>query len=80
MKRFLGMTQEEITENEKLWREEQGGNLKPALDAGGQMRSVGITPSGAQTDLAAQAEEAPEEAPADTGVEGEAAPAEQPVQ
>jgi len=80
MKRFLGMTQEEITENEKLWREEQGGNLKPALDAGGQMRSVGITPSGAQQDLAAQAEEAPEEAPADTGVEGEAAPAEQPVQ
>ena len=80
MKRFLGMTQEEITENEKLWREEQGGNLKPALDAAGQMRSVGITPSGAQQDLAAQAEEAPEEAPADTGVEGEAAPAEQPVQ
>lgn len=80
MKRFLGMTQEEITENERLWKEEQGGNLKPALDAGGQMRSVGITPSGTQADLAAQGEEAPEEAPADTGVEGEAAPAEPPVQ
>jgi hypothetical protein len=80
MKRFLGMTQEEITENERMWREEQGGNLKPVLDAGGQMRSVGITPAGTQADLAGQAAEAPEEAPVDTGAEGEAAPAEAPVQ
>ena len=80
MKRFLGMTQEEITENEHMWREEQGGNLKPVLDAGGQMRSVGITPAGTQADLAGQAAEAPEEAPVDTGAEGEAAPAEAPVQ
>jgi len=80
MKRFLGMTQEEITENERMWKEEQGGNLKPVLDAGGQMRSVGITPAGAQADLAGQTAEAPEEAPVDTGAEGEAAPTEQPVQ
>ena len=79
MKRFLGMTQEEITENERMWREEQGGNLKPVLDAAGQMRSVGITPSGTQADLAGQTAEAPEEAPVDTGAEGEAAPAEAPV-
>ena len=80
MKRFLGMTQEEITENERMWREEQGGNLKPVLDAAGQMRSVGITPAGTQADLAGQAAEAPQEAPADTGAAGEAAPAEAPVQ
>jgi hypothetical protein len=80
MKRFLGMTQEEITENERMWREEQGGNLKPVLDAAGQMRSVGITPSGTQADMAGQTAEAPEEAPADPGAEGEAAPAEAPVQ
>ena len=80
MKRFLGMTQEEITENERMWREEQGGNLKPVLDAAGQMRSVGITPSGTQADLAGQEAEAPEEAPVDTGAEGEAAPAEAPAQ
>ena len=80
MKRFLGMTQEEITENERMWREEQGGNLKPVLDAGGQMRSVGITPAGTQADLAGQTAEAPEEAPVDTGAEGEAAPAEAPAQ
>ena len=80
MKRFLGMTQEEITENERMWREEQGGNLKPVLDAAGQMRSVGITPAGTQADLAGQAAEAPEEAPVDTAAEGEAAPAEAPAQ
>ena len=80
MKRFLGMTQEEITENERMWREEQGGNLKPVLDAAGQMRSVGITPSGTQADMAGQTAEAPEEAPVDTGAEGEAAPTEAPVQ
>jgi hypothetical protein len=80
MKRFLGMTQEEITENERMWREEQGGNLKPVLDAAGQMRSVGITPAGTQADMAGQEAEAPEEAPVDTGAEGEAAPTEQPAQ
>ena len=80
MKRFLGMTQEEITENERMWREEQGGNLKPVLDAAGQMRSVGITPAGTQADMAGQTAEAPAEAPVDTGAEGEAAPTEQPAQ
>ena len=80
MKRFLGMTQEEITENERMWREEQGGNLKPVLDAAGQMRSVGITPAGTQADMASQTAEAPAEAPVDTGAEGEAAPTEQPAQ
>jgi hypothetical protein len=80
MKRFLGMTQEEITENERMWREEQGGNLKPVLDAAGQMRSVGITPAGTQADMAGQEAEAPVEAPEDTGAEGEAAPTEQPAQ
>ena len=80
MKRFLGMTQEEITENERMWREEQGGNLKPVLDAAGQMRSVGITPAGTQADIAGQEAEAPEAAPEDTGAEGEVAPTEQPVQ
>jgi hypothetical protein len=80
MKRFLGMTQEEITENERMWREENGGNLKPALDSAGQMRSVGITPSGTQADMAGQEAEAPVEAPEDTGAEGEAVPTEQPAQ
>jgi hypothetical protein len=67
LKRFLGLTEEEIKENEKLWREENGSMLSPALDSASQLRSVGITPSGMATDTAGQEEEAPVEAPADTG-------------
>jgi hypothetical protein len=85
MKRFLGMTQDEITENEKLWREEQGARLAPATDAAAEMRSAGITPGGMSADLGAQAAEAPEDMAAAaeagaTGEEGEAAPAEAPAQ
>jgi hypothetical protein len=69
MKRFLGLTQEEITENERLWKEENGGKLKPALDAGAQMRSAGITPGSVQGDMADQTAEAPADmaAAAETG-------------
>ena len=69
MKRFLGLTQEEITENERLWKEENGGKLKPALDAGAQMRSAGITPANVQGDMADQTAEAPADmaAAAETG-------------
>lgn len=72
MKRFLGLTQEEITENERLWKEENGGNLKPVMDAGAQMRSAGITPGNVQGDIADQTAEAPADmaAAAETGAEG----------
>jgi hypothetical protein len=82
LKRFLGLTEEEIKENERMWREEQGNNLTAPMDAGGAMRSVGITPGGmgaeaaegeATPDMAAEAEAAA--APA----EGEAAPAAAPA-
>jgi hypothetical protein len=61
MKRFLGITQEEITENERLWKEENGAKLKPSIDAGSQMRGAGITPGAIQGDMADQTTEAPEE-------------------
>ena len=85
MKRFLGMTQDEITENERLWREEQGARLAPATDAAAEMRSAGITPGGMAADLGAQTAEAPEDMAAAaeagaTGAEGETAPAEAPAQ
>jgi hypothetical protein len=77
MKRYLGLTEEEIKENEKLWLEENGGNLKPALDASSQMRAVGITPGGISAETSGQEAEAPIEAPPDAGAAGaEAAPAE----
>jgi hypothetical protein len=85
MKRFLGMSQDEITENERLWREEQGARLAPATDAAAEMRSAGITPGGMAADLGAQTAEAPEDMAAAaeagaTGAEGDTASAEVPAQ
>jgi len=59
MKRFLGMTQEEITENEQLWREENGAKMAAASDAAGEMRSAGLTPSAMGAEMADQTAEAP---------------------
>ncbi len=83
MKRFLGLSEDEIKENEKLWREENGANLKSEPDSQSQLRSAGITPGGMSSDMAGQAAEAPPDmaAAAEAGAEGgEAAPAEAPVQ
>jgi len=73
LKRFLGLTQEEITENEKLWKEENGAKLVSSSDAASDMRSMGITPGGIESDMAAQSAEAPEgmEAPPEEAPEGE---------
>jgi hypothetical protein len=68
LKRFLGLTQEEITENEKLWREENAGNLKASADSGGEMRSTGITAG----DISAAATDQTAEAPLDMAGAAEA--------
>ena len=77
MKRYLGLTQEEITENETLWRQENGSTLKPAADSAGELRSAGITPGGMAADAGAQATEAPEDMAAAAEAE---APAEAPAE
>jgi len=71
LKRFLGLTQEEITENERLWKEENGAKLTSNIDAASDMRSMGITPGGLESDMSAQSAEAPEgmEAPAEPEAE-----------
>ena len=81
MKRFLGMTEEEIKENERMWKEENGTKLAPPADAQGEMRGAGITPGGIAADMSGQDAEADAdmaqaaEAEAATGTEGgEAAP------
>jgi hypothetical protein len=50
MERFLGLTQDEIKRNQKLWMEE---NDKSTEDIAGEeaMRSAGITPGGIAGDL-----------------------------
>lgn len=52
MSRYLGLTEQEMTENETMWAEEQGDvETAPADPAG--LRSVGVTPGGIQGDLEA---------------------------
>jgi hypothetical protein len=71
MKRFLGMSQEEITENEHMWREENTGEGAVAGDAASELRGAGITPGGIDADMASQDAEAPEDMAADAaGAEG----------
>ena len=69
--RYLGLTEEEMTDNERMWAEEQGDVDKaPAPEAG--LRSVGISPGGLENEL--QAAEVPPEAGEGTEGEGGAAP------
>jgi hypothetical protein len=77
MQRFLGMTEEEIKENERLWREENGSTLKPVGDAAAQLRGVGVTPGSVAGEADTQAAEAPPDMAAAAGETGgaEAAPA-----
>ena len=68
LNRFLGLSKEEIAENERLWREEND-ELFPAgeQDAASQMRGAGITGADIAGDLEGATETEPEEP------EGEAA-------
>jgi hypothetical protein len=81
MKRFLGMTEDEIKENEKLWLEEQGANIKPPTDAATELRAAGITPGGLAAETAGQeAESSPDMAAAAEPAAAEPAAAEVPAQ
>jgi len=52
MKRYLGMSEQEMSENETMWAEEKGEiEDAPPEDVG--LRSVGITPGGLDSDLGA---------------------------
>jgi hypothetical protein len=50
LNRFLGLTEEEIKENEKLWREERDNPDMQSVK-GSDLRSVGITPGALETDV-----------------------------
>src|SRR6056300_166860 len=71
MKRFLGMTEEELAENERLWREENGDILPQPVDTSGEMRSAGISGAGISSDLDTADTEADIDVPTEDG--GEAA-------
>ena len=49
LERFLGLTEEEMKENDIKWREEQGDSEN--LLGGKSLRSAGITPGGLGADI-----------------------------
>lgn len=51
LKRFLGLSEEEMAENERLWQEENSDMTGDALDSGQQMRDAGISGSDLSSDL-----------------------------
>ena len=62
MQRFLGLSEEELAENERLWREENEENLEPlAGDPSAEMRDAGISSAGIGADLGGLEDEAPDD-------------------
>jgi len=74
LKRFLGLSDEEIAENERLWREENEENLEMPTDASGELRSVGVSGAGMASDLGGMEPDLGGDIPPVEG--GEAAPPE----
>jgi hypothetical protein len=50
LKRFLGLSEEEMLENERMWREENNVNVDSSV-TGSDLRGVGITPGGFDKDI-----------------------------
>ena len=71
LKRYLGLSEEEVAENERLWAEENGKGHPAVTDASGELRGVGVSQSGLETDSESLTDtEAPPgmEIPAEGGV------------
>ena len=69
MKRYLGLTEEELQENEVLWAEERD---EPELQTtqGQDLRSIGVTPAGLESDIQTGEELAGAETGGPEGAEG----------
>jgi len=80
LKRFLGLSDEEMAENQKLWAEENGKSNIVSTDPSGELRGAGISQAGIESDLTDLSDEnAPPEigaAPGETAMppSGQAAP------
>ena len=71
MKRFLGLSSEEIAENERMWREENDETLENGVsDATGEMRTAGISSAGISADLDGADADAPTGEQPEVGTEG----------
>ena len=66
MTRYLGLTEDELLENTRMWQEETNNSLSASIE-GSDMRSIGITPGGLESDMGMA--EMPEP-PMEEGMEG----------
>ena len=71
LKRFLGLNEEEIAENERMWAEENGKGMPTDTDSAGELRSAGLSAAGIEGDLGAAGDlTAPDEIEGDLDTEG----------
>ena len=70
MKRFLGLEEEEMLENEQLWSEEKD-KVEDAKVSGDQLRSVGISPGDIEADMGTADDLGVDTDTEETGAEGE---------
>jgi hypothetical protein len=78
LKRFLGLTDEEVAENERMWGEENGKGEATTTDSAGELRSAGLSAAGIEGDLGAAGDmSAPEDMAGDLepGLEAQTTPA-----
>jgi hypothetical protein len=74
LKRYLGLSEEEIAENERLWAEENGKSNPAVTDSSGELRGVGVSQAGIEADSTELADsEAPPDMAAEPGAEAAAA-------
>ena len=50
LKRYLGLSEEELAENERLWAEENGKGAPVPTDSSGELRGVGVSQAGLEAD------------------------------
>ena len=71
LKRFLGLTDEEVAENERFWSEENGKGEPTHTDSQGELRGAGLSAGGIDGDLGTASDmTAPEDVTADMESEG----------
>ena len=68
LKRFLGLTEEELAQNERLWREENDEELQSsAASSDAELRDAGISSASIGSDLDNIEDEAPDTTPSEDG-------------
>ena len=76
LKRFLGLTPEEMAENESLWKEENGDQIPNNESASMEMRGAGVTAGGIASDIDNLGDASPDaEAPPPAEEGGDTTPA-----